>query len=115
MTQGTPRRTSCIPVGRAIDQFASPEPDPEPYWKNELLQKRAVRELRLLPELERVVLRLRFGFGGDPLSFRQIARRLGLSVSGTHAIYGRGVKRLGAAMLVGHASPSAIADKGKAA
>jgi RNA polymerase primary sigma factor len=62
------------------DLFADPvAPDPVEE-AHETLRQQAVRvALRALPELERRVLELRFGFGGEQQSLEAIERELGIS------------------------------------
>lgn len=52
------------------------------------------RELRRLPELERLVIAWRFGLGCPRLGHREIARRLGVAVGTAWNIEQRGLERL---------------------
>ena len=66
--------------GELGDLFADPaSPDPAEE-ADETLRSRAVRTaLQSLPEIERRVLELRFGFGGEQQSLEAIERELGIS------------------------------------
>jgi RNA polymerase primary sigma factor len=66
--------------GELGDLFADPEAADPAEQAGESLRRQAVREaLRTLPDLERRILELRFGFDGEQHSLEAIERELGIS------------------------------------
>jgi RNA polymerase primary sigma factor len=82
--------------GELGDLFADPTALDPLEEAGETLRTRAVREaLATLPELERRVLELRFGFAGEHRSLEAIERELGMSRARVQGLERQALKRLG--------------------
>ncbi len=77
------------------DLLPSDEPEPQDEVSVSLRQQTLRRALDQLPERERDVVTLRFGFGGeDPAPLRETGRRLGLSPERVRQIEARALEHL---------------------
>lgn len=83
--------------GASLGQFiARPEPGPEELLTLSLTQQKLRDAISTLPEDERTIIALRFGVDGEsqPLSIKEIARRLGLTSRRVQALEAKGLERL---------------------
>jgi RNA polymerase primary sigma factor len=78
------------------DLFADPDASDPVEEAGEVLRRNAVRAaLESLPELERRVLELRFGFGGEQQTLEAIEQELGISRERVHKLERQAFARLG--------------------
>ena len=78
------------------DLFADPDASDPVEEAGEVLRRNAVRAaLDSLPELERRVLELRFGFGGEQRTLEAIEQELGISRERVHKLERQAFARLG--------------------
>lgn len=77
-----------------LEQLPDPQADVHEAAVHNLEAARLRRELRRLPDLERRVLEWHWGLDGPPLSHRQIARRLSISVGSAWNIEQRALSQL---------------------
>jgi RNA polymerase sigma factor (sigma-70 family) len=75
-----------LPAGWQPDDMPDPAADTEDIVLAELDVQRLRHLLANLPEVDRRVLRWSYGFDGDPLTLRQIATHLGVSLGTAHTI-----------------------------
>ncbi len=94
------------------DLFADPDAADPVEEAGEILKRNAVRAaLRTLPELERRILELRFGFGGEQQTLEAIERELGISRERFHKLEEQAFARLGRELEgVIDAAPDELAD-----
>ena len=79
------------------DLFADPDASDPAEQAGEILRRRAVREaMKTLPELERRILELRFGFDGEQQSLEAIENELGISRERVRKLEQRAFAHLGA-------------------
>jgi RNA polymerase primary sigma factor len=83
--------------GELGDLFSDPDALDPVEEAGETLRRNAVRAaLRTLPEVERRILELRFGFGGEQQSLEAIERELGISHERVRRLERRALAQLGA-------------------
>jgi RNA polymerase primary sigma factor len=94
------------------DLFADQDAADPVEEAGEILRKNAVRAaLQTLPELERRILELRFGFGGEQQTLEAIERELGISRERFHKLEQQAFARLGRELEgVIDAGPDELAD-----
>ncbi len=94
------------------DLFADPDAADPVEEAGAILRRHAVRAaLQTLPELERRVLELRFGFDGEQQTLEAIERELGMSRERLHRLERRAFAQLGAKLEgVVDAAPDELAD-----
>jgi RNA polymerase primary sigma factor len=91
------RPVSSDDEGSTLAQFlANDEPGPEQQLTLALTEQKLRAAVQTLPEEERRIIELRFGVDGEaqPLSVREIARRLGLTARRVQTLEAKGLERL---------------------
>jgi RNA polymerase sigma factor (sigma-70 family) len=83
-----------LPAGSSLDQLPDPDVDVCDAVVANLEAARIRRLVAQLPPAERAVIRWRYGLGGDRLTHREIAARLGISVGGAWNLEQRALELL---------------------
>lgn len=83
-----------IPAGQTYADVPDPDADVFEAAVTNIEAARVRRLIRQLPEIERRVIRFRYGIQADQLSVREIARRLGTSPKTVTRISDRAMSRL---------------------